>query len=84
MAFSTDGRTLASAGDNLIELWNVAVDPLVPPPLGPALTSSTGAVYSLAFSPNGHTLASGHNDGTIRLWSIADHAHPQVLDPQLS
>ena len=72
------------AGDNLIELWSVAVDPLVPPPLGPALTGSTGAVYSLAFSPDGHTLASGSIDGAIRLWKHANHAHPQVLEPQLS
>ena len=70
VAFSPDSRTLASAGGNLIQLWNVAADPVVPPPLGKALTGGTGAVYSVTFSPDGHTLASGSTDGITRLWNL--------------
>jgi WD40 repeat protein len=33
-------------------------------------TSFTGAVNRLAFSPDGQTLASGHYDGTIRVWDM--------------
>ena len=30
--------------------------------------TGVGAAYSVAFSPNGHTLASGNADGTIPAW----------------
>jgi hypothetical protein len=36
-------------------------------PLSFPLTSRGGSVHSVAFSPAGHTLASGNNDGTVSL-----------------
>ena len=32
----------------------------------------TGAVFSIAFSPDGATIASGSDDNTIKLWSVTD------------
>src|ERR1035438_5529015 len=39
--------------------------------LGPPLTGHTGIVFSVAFSSDGKTLASGSADGTVRFWDVA-------------
>jgi WD40 repeat protein len=50
-------------------LWNVT-DPTHPTPLGAPLTGHTNAVFLVAFSPDGHTLATGSADWTVRLWGM--------------
>jgi tetratricopeptide (TPR) repeat protein len=39
-------------------------------PLGEPLTGHSGEVSSVAFSPDGNTLASGSHDNTVRLWDV--------------
>ena len=77
VAVSPDGRTLAGGYDGYVALWDVA-DPTHPRPLG-QLPLTTGAVSSMAFSPNGQILATGGYDGHVRLWNTADPAHPTAL-----
>jgi WD40 repeat protein len=38
----------------------------------------------VAYSPDGHTLAAGTNDGTVRLWDVTDPAHPSPIGPPLT
>ncbi|NQT14061.1 MAG: WD40 repeat domain-containing protein [Planctomycetes bacterium] len=66
VAFSPDGRLVASAGgDKNIVLWDVATGRL-----RRTLTGHTDQVRSVAFSPDGRLLASASTDKTAKLWDI--------------
>ena len=43
-----------------------------------SLQAHTDTVKSVAFSPDGQTLASGSGDGTVKLWeAVFPHPNPQ-------
>ena len=75
VAFTLDGKTLASGSDDgTIILWDVAKGQ----PNGQPLDGQTGAVLSVAFSPtNYEILAAGNINGTIILWNVKT-GHPDV------
>ncbi|MFI5960354.1 TIR domain-containing protein [Cryptosporangium sp. NPDC051539] len=81
-AFSPDGRTLAIGGANghggIVQLWDLT-DRAHPRPLGSPLISQTGTTESVAFSRDGHTLATTDDHGVARLWDLTDRIRTQTL-----
>ncbi len=68
--FSRVGRTVAAGGANgVVRLWEVETGDH----LG-EITGSQNPVWSVAFSPSGDLLASGHVDGTILLRDVSGNA----------
>ncbi|MBM3982754.1 MAG: WD40 repeat domain-containing protein [Planctomycetes bacterium] len=76
LAFSPDGKTLATAGyDRLIHLWDVPdlTGPQEKRKPGPRLTlkDHSDAVYGLSFHPDGKLLASAGADRAVKVWDAA-------------
>jgi WD40 repeat protein len=67
VAFSADGRQMATCGQNrAVILWDVASGQQTA-----TLTGHTSDVNRASFAPDGRTLATVSDDGTVRLWNLA-------------
>jgi WD40 repeat protein len=65
VAFSPNGRFLASSANRTVKLWDVQTGECVK-----SLKGYSDRVFSLAFSPDGRFLASGSEDRLVRVWDI--------------
>ncbi len=71
------GQTIAGGSStNLVRIWRAADGQLLH-----VLRGHTAPIRSLAYSPDGHLLASGGGveDGTVRLWRVADGQLLRIL-----
>ncbi len=63
VAFSYDGQRLATAGRH-VKLWEVSTQTET------ATLQHDEYAWSLAFSPDGHFLATGESGGTVKIWDV--------------
>jgi WD40 repeat protein len=66
VAYSPDGKQLATARGKVVKLWDTAAWKV-----SAALDGNWADITSVTYSPDGKTLALGGKDKTIRLWNLA-------------
>jgi WD40 repeat protein/energy-coupling factor transporter ATP-binding protein EcfA2 len=79
VAFSPDGNTMVTGGVKGATLWDVT-DPIKPrsvAKLTEGVTTSE-AMRTATFSPDGRTVVAGMPDGTVDIWDVSELMHPTI------
>ncbi len=79
VAYSADGRLIASSGDdNVLKIWDASSGSLIK-----TLRGHGGRVRSCDFSPDGRFLVSGGHDAQAKVWSLDGYREVRVLKGHL-
>jgi WD40 repeat protein/beta-lactamase regulating signal transducer with metallopeptidase domain len=76
VAVSSDGKTLAAAGGNVVQLWDIETGK----PLR-QIRGTAGNLARLLFSPDGRTLAGRSANGTLLAWQVENGKEIRQLKP---
>jgi WD40 repeat protein len=79
VAFSGDGKLLAAASEWAVRLWDVKDGRATPRPLTP---EAHGPVQSVAWSPDGDTVAWATPDVPLQVWDVGSGRERVVLPGQ--
>jgi WD40 repeat protein len=77
-AFAPNGWLLVTSGGPGI-LWDVSHPTPRPKEIATLPPDHSGGVNQYVFFPDGRTLASANDDGTMTLWDTADPRHPALI-----
>jgi WD40 repeat protein/tRNA A-37 threonylcarbamoyl transferase component Bud32 len=74
VAFSPDGKSIASAYGLKVQVWDIAKRVCTH-----SFEGHSQQIVDVAFSPDGGSLASASYDNTVRIWDLRKKEEPRVL-----